>query len=95
MNLEALNLLKDDTMEKFLDESTWDSQRSSIEQAARDGRIGAAYMVHPGTTMNSTCRSTKEPNGKKTIDHDMKQKTRTDTCLALRFLQLVGICTSF
>ena len=82
-------------MEVFIDEATWDARRTVIDTSAAGGNIKAAYMVHPGTTMNATCRTLEEPYGRKASDHEIKKKVRIDTCLALRIRQLIGIFPSF
>ena len=92
--INPFDLSDHSTLEMFLDEATWDSRRSQIETAAACGSISAAYMVHPGTTMNATCRTLEEPYGRKANNHEMKKRVRIDTCLALRILQLIGIFTS-
>ena len=93
--IDSCDLTDASILESFLDEATWDTRRTAIEASAEKGIIGAAYMVHPGTTMNATCRTSDEPYGRKANNHDIQKKARIDTCLALRLLQLIGIFTSF
>ena len=95
VNIESMDLMVDEVMEEFLDEASWEKRSSEITEAAAGGRIGAAYMVHPGTTLNSTCRPHAEPYGCRSASHDVKKQVRVDTCIALMFLQLVCIFTYF
>ena len=93
--IRAIDLNKEEDLNVFVGEANWDDHVSKLEQSLSSGNVSAAYMIHPGTTMNSTCRSSHEPYGRKRLAHDMIKKSRVDTCLALRFLQLIGIYTAY
>ena len=93
--IRATDLTNEEELNISVDEANWDDHVAKLEQSLSSGKVRAAYMVHPGTTLNTTCRSSHEPYGRKGLAHDVVKKSRVDTCLALRFLQLIGIYTDF
>ena len=89
-----VNITEGDQVEKMLDDVTWNPIQDRLHNYLKSQRIKGALMVHPGTTFTSACRGT-HPYGNKDLKHDVKHRTRTETCLAMRILTLAWYCIMY
>ena len=53
-SVHATNLADEQVLNTFIDEALWDNHINELEQTLGNGKVKAAYMVHPGTTFNTT-----------------------------------------
>ena len=80
-------------LDGVLDDASWPTKLKNIGNLVKEG-LAAACIIHPGKTFNVRARPRGEVYGTKSNGQDEAKSVRTETCLALRFFQLVMLfCT--
>ena len=76
-------------LDSLVDEASWQAKFDKLKVIIGNG-LTAAILVHPSMTFDSAHRDVlSDPYGKRHLQQHAVNNVRLETCLALRFLQLV------
>ena len=84
-----LNISSAEAVEKLLDDITWKPIHDRLMSYIKKGAVSGGILIHPGTTFTKKLRG-QHPYGNKGITPQDKHKVRTETCLALRLLNVTA-----
>ena len=85
----CISLSHPEQLEQFFDDDIWTTALDKIKQLIINGSLFAGFFMHFGLTFNSSFRNDHYPYGIRSKDSSMNQQVRSETCLALRILQLI------
>ena len=87
----CINLSDAEQLEQFFDDALWTNALGKIKQLIIGRSIFAGFFMHFGLTFNDGFRNRSHPYGIRSGDHATNQQVRSETCLALRILQLITV----
>ena len=87
----CISLSHSEQLEQLFDDALWTRALDKIKQLIINGSVFAGFFMHFGLTFNSRFRNDKYPYGMRNKDNSMNQQIKSETCLALRILQLITV----